>query len=405
MKVLWFVNTPFPAVTAHLGITNNVRGGWMPSLADNLQSIDGFELAIAWASARVLKPSHIEENSVTYYLFRSKYAYRKASPSSYDNEIKSSLEIISHFKPDLIHIHGTENFYGLISSEVKIPTVVTIQGIVNEISRYFMGGLNIFEQIRNYLLIKEYISFNKRCPIELEIFKRNNNYIGQTNWDKACIKSIRSDCCYYRADRVLRNGFYNVAWEYEKCNVGQIYTTSSDHSYKGLDVLLKAINIVKNKYSDIKLRIAGDVNLSRPFGKLLDKIIKELNLENNISVLGIISENDVVEELTKANVYVMPSFIENESTSLCEAQLVGTPSISSYTGGLPDMVTDGETGMLFSRGDYYVLAEKIMEMLVNKDLAISISKKGRVISHDRHDVKRNLPRIVEIYNDILSVEN
>ena len=402
MKVLWFVNTPFPVVSKHLGIGEEVRGGWMPSLAESLQNIDGIELAIAWASASVKEPARINDNGVDYFLFRSKNAYRKASPAAYKKEIQSGLDIIEQYKPDIIHIHGTENFYGLIGEEVNVPTVVTLQGIVNEISRYFMGGLDIFEQIKNYKLIRECIGFNKRCPIETEIFKRNDNYIGQTAWDKAYIESVRPDCNYYRADRVMRDGFYVREWHYEKCNVGQIYTTSSDRTYKGLDVLLKAVSIVKNTYPDIKLRISGDVNWNRPFGKILNKIIRNLNLENNVSVLGIISESDVVQELIDANIYVMPSFIENESNGLCEAQLVGTPSISSYTGGIPDMVSDGKTGLLFSRGDHYVLADKILQLLNNTDEAIAISKQARHVSHERHDSSRNIPRIAEIYNEILS---
>ena len=106
------------------------------------------------------------------------------------------------------------------------------------------------------------------------------------------------------------------------------------------------------------------------------------------------------QQFLDANVYVMPSAIENSSNSLCEAQILGTPVVASYCGGTPTLLTDGQTGYLYRYEEYEQLAQLAI-MLFRKRDGIGLSAAEMEVAGERHDREKNALRLVEIYNDIM----
>jgi len=129
-------------------------------------------------------------------------------------------------------------------------------------------------------------------------------------------------------------------------------------------------------------------------------LLKKSGLEENVVFLGKLNETEMAEELRIAHVYVCPSAIENSPNSLGEAQLLGTPCISSFVGGVPDMVDDGETGLLYRFDDHVMLAFKIMKIFENYELAKHISKNGINAASERHHKATITSRTLEIYQTI-----
>ncbi len=212
----------------------------MKSLASAILASRSIDLCIVYGSPKIKNILNIEDNGVTYYAFPAIHAYKEKKPARFSTELRYCQHIITDYNPDVIHIHGTENFYGLIVQITKIPIIVSIQGIVNEYKRHYFGNLSFFQVIRNPSLIRQYLNFTKRCPMEIMFVKRLNNFFGRTYWDKCFLKSINQTCKYYHEDRILRAIFYQQAWEYQSCKKFQINCTSSETPYKGLDVIIFA---------------------------------------------------------------------------------------------------------------------------------------------------------------------
>ncbi len=134
MKLLWIVNTIFPAPSKAIGQKIPVAGGWMYGLASQISNCDGIELAVATTYAgSSLKKMKI--NGIQYYLLPTH------NSTKYDSNLESYwVGITEHFRPDIIHIHGTEFAHGLACMR-KMPYlnyVISIQGLVSIIEGIIM---------------------------------------------------------------------------------------------------------------------------------------------------------------------------------------------------------------------------------------------------------------------------
>ena len=125
MKVLWFIND-------YDFIENNTPkfGGWIHSLQSLLSSEDNVKLALAFQSKEPRKKS-IKDHTTYYPIKEQKHSItRRYLGSDKSKFVKLYIEIINDFKPDVIHIFGTENNFGIISRKVNIPIIIHLQGLM-----------------------------------------------------------------------------------------------------------------------------------------------------------------------------------------------------------------------------------------------------------------------------------
>ena len=115
---------------------------------------------------------------------------------------------------------------------------------------------------------------------------------------------------------------------------------------------------------------------------------------------GPLGDEAMAEEFRKAHICVIPSAIENSPNSLGEAQIMGTPCVASFVGGVPDMITDNVTGLLYRFDDHVLLAYKIIELFNDDELARNISKNGILVASERHNKTTIVSRMLEIYQTI-----
>ena len=150
MKLLWITNTLFPEISREMGGEISVINGWVSSSAKSLLEHEkSIELAVATPyNEKSLVSRKI--NNITYFLFpKSKNLIRFQNTKN--NHWQS---IKDEFNPDLIHIHGTEYTHGLnyINSCGNKGVVISIQGLVSVIDRFFFGGIDPKTVLRNITL-------------------------------------------------------------------------------------------------------------------------------------------------------------------------------------------------------------------------------------------------------------
>lgn len=102
-----------------------------------------------------------------------------------------------------------------------------------------------------------------------------------------------------------------------------------------------------------------------------------------------------------ANVFVCPSAVENSPNSVAEAQLLGVPVAASCAGGIPDMVEDGVTGLLFQKNDPHGLAEQVVRILTDDAFAGKLSETEKKAAARQYDGDTNYRRLLEIYEEIM----
>ena len=110
-----------------------------------------------------------------------------------------------------------------------------------------------------------------------------------------------------------------------------------------------------------------------------------------------IGPQDIANELASAHMYVHPAIIDNSPNSLCEAQIIGCPVIATNVGGIPQLVKDGETGILYPYNEPHTLAFKIMDLFKEPEKMIQISQNEITLARERHDPGKLADTIREIY--------
>ncbi len=419
MKVLWFVNSCFPAVSSHMKTTPTGYGWWMVALADELANRN-ISLGIAWASPTISKPITIEEGDIKYYCIPSnqrieriarplssiplaKKVYRAIIDFvniSQEENLRDCISVVEKFDPDVIHVHGTENFYGLITPYVKQPVLLSFQGVLFEYVKYYWGSLSTEKRSKFPTETYLYRKMLKDSKRELKIIKANRYFSGRTEWDKACLYRNNLKNNYYYCQEVIRKIFYSKAWNINNCKKNTIYITSKPHPYKGVELVIEAIAILKTEFPKIHLNIGGPI-YDIGFGRHLLRRIKELNVEENVTLLGHVNEEEIVDQILMANVFVLPSRIENSSNSLAEAQIMGAPCVASYSGGTTSMMQNNETGLFFPNGDALSLAYSIRRILTDPKLAISLGAKAREMALDRNNPDKIVNTQIAIYKEII----
>ena len=106
------------------------------------------------------------------------------------------------------------------------------------------------------------------------------------------------------------------------------------------------------------------------------------------------------EQLLKCNIFICPSSIENSPNSLAEAQILGVPSIASFVGGIPDMIEDKKTGLLYRFEEIEMLGVFICDVFEKKSLK-ELSINEIITAQKRHDINKNTADLINIYYKIL----
>lgn len=410
MRVLWFSLTPCGSVRRHSGKVT--MGSWMISLEDEVKKIDGITLNVAYFSAKNESPFIYD--SVNYYpmyeeknqqnVFVRIFSRFQSLESSDERRLRLMLNVIQESKPDIIHIHGTEESFGLVQKYVKnIPIVFSIQGMITPYTEKFFSGIPadfikkkepIQYKLRGLSYLNDYEKMLFKSRRELEYLRNARYILGRTTWDRNITCLVNSRREYYVVNEVLRQPFYNAEWSKDRFGEPiQIVSTVSVGVYKGYETLLKAAKLL-SEYArfSFKWNVIGYDRDNR-CAKLSEELTGIRPGDCHIEFSGIVPAEEIVRILLGSDIYCHVSHIENSPNSVCEAMILGMPVIASFAGGTSSLLEDGKEGLLYQDGDPYSLAGKIVSLVLNNSYAKQLGKKAReraIIRHDPHKVSNEL---------------
>lgn len=404
MKLLWIVNIILPDVCKALHLPVNPYGGWLVGLSAQLKTYSDIDLHIVSVSNTHAGFSK-EISGINYHIA--------------DNSAKAWQALRQQIQPDVVHIHGTEYDYGLqyIRANGADKVVFSIQGLVSVYERYYLAGLSTWDIVGNISfrdivradnLYQAQKKFKQRGNLEKEYFEKCQHVIGRTDWDKAHALAYNPNIKYYYGGEILREGFYVVeAWKYEDSIPHTIFLSQASYPIKGLHQVIKALPYLVKDYPNIKVKIAGQNILSNQswkhrlkrggYAKYISRLIRKLKLSEHIEFLGNLSEEAMIQEYRKANVFVCPSAIENSPNSLAEAQMVGVPVVASFVGGIPNMLSHGETGWLYRFEEVEMLAYYLKQVFDHPQALEEITTNSRKVARERHDTKTIAQQMNEVY--------
>lgn len=372
MKILWICNIMLPIIAHELGVGGSNKEGWLSGLCDVImerQQENGIELHVAYPGNHELDGSFhkIEtgQGTLKAYGFYEDIAHAECYDVSLEERLK---KIIDKVNPDVIHCFGTEFAHTLAVArccETPERLLVGIQGVCSEIAKAYMADLP--EEIQSMVTFRDWLKkdsmkeqqlkFAMRGEREVEILSRAGNITGRTGFDRDYASKCNKNARYFTMNETLRGCFYEGQWNYAECEPHTIFLSQGDYPLKGLHYLLLAAGKLKEKYPDLKIKIAGNslvnyrtlkdkIKISA-YGKYLRKLLKENGLEDRVHFLGRLTAEEMKAEYLKCGLYVCCSSNENSPNSLGEAMLLGVPCVAAKVGGIPSLFADGQDGILY----------------------------------------------------------
>ena len=425
MRVLWVCNIMPPVIGQYLGKECSVKEGWISGILARLtKEKEDIELGICYPVAdafeEVKREVIIEDNkNIACYGF----VEDTVRPENYGGESLEQrlVEIISDFKPEVLHIFGTEFGHSFAAAKAygnPGRTLVGLQGVISECAKEYMADLPIDIQsqvsFRDWLkkdsMKQQQEKFFIRGEREKEVLKLCGNITGRTAFDKEAAKKMNPQAKYYFMNETMRGEFYEGKWERSNCVKHSIFFSQADYPLKGFHYLLRALEMVKEKYPDVTVNVAGNslVNYKTlkdkikisAYGKYLRKLIKHLGLEDRIVFLGKLSAEEMKKQYLRCHTFVCASSLENSPNSVAEAMLLGTPVVASHTGGIPSMIEHGKEGLLFKKGDTKALAENIMKTWKDENKVDIMNKNAKERAGKAHDADENYKALLKIYRSI-----
>ena len=413
MKVLWITNILLPDINQFLGGSYNPAGGWMLSLAENLKEVNNIDLSVASVTP-LAKDLVIYDNDCIRY-----YAIPLGRGNlEYNNEYCRYWQHINEdFKPDVVHIHGTEFTHGLSYVDVcgVDNVVVSIQGLLTEIAKYSKGGLTHKDIVKNITLrdlisktdlISESKKYRNRSKWERVLLSKVKHVIGRTDWDKKCTLAVNPNLNYYSVNESMRDVFYSVdLWDYSTCKKLSIFLSQASCALKGAHFVFKALVKVLEEFPDATIRIAGSDITKRDtlrdylkqtnYSKYLRRLMKELNIQDKITFVGVLTAEEMKAEYLSANVFICPSSIENSPNSVGEAQLLGVPILASNVGGVSSII---DASQLYEYDHISSLSLNIINIFKKSD---KLDNHDQYMSaKQRYDVKENISQLLDVYSAI-----
>lgn len=419
MKIMWIINIVIGKLSEEIYCRRS-NGLWIEALLDEFLKRNEHEIIIATVG-KIKNVKLIEDGKITYYYIpdadREHYnPYKKSNQNAWK-------KIIINEKPDIIQIWGTEFRHGLCAQLIlnnlpigkKIPTIIFIQGILNEIAYYYFAGMSLKEIIQNTTvrdilklntIFHQKYSYSRRSFDEAKMLKMADGVIVENKWCKTHIYNIAPHVMFSNLLLSINSSFFEKKWTPPKTGEVRLICNASGYPLKGLHMLIRAIAIIKEKHHNIKLLIPGKdlSNFNSPlllygtsYGRFINKLIKKLGLVENIQWLGTLSSHRLVAEMVNCNLFILCSALENHSSSLKEAMLLGMPCVVSAVGGVVEYVKDEENALLYRFEDYQQLAEKILRIISDSNLSQHLANNARKHLTDLYSKQDEYFELINIY--------
>ncbi|HEB77111.1 MAG TPA: glycosyltransferase family 1 protein [Methylothermaceae bacterium] len=154
---------------------------------------------------------------------------------------------------------------------------------------------------------------------------------------------------------------------------------------KGVDILLKAIPLVHRRVPEVGFRL---------FGYQPDP---GQHLPEGVTCFPFVPKQELLAQYHHADLVVVPSCWDNSPNTVYEAMAAGKAVVASHVGGIPELVVDGETGLLVPSGDFEALADAIVQLLLAHEVHTRMGRRGRERIVQLADLQRNVDQRLAIY--------
>jgi len=294
-------------------------------------------------------------------------------------------------KCDVIHTIGVRSFQSyaaaLVSKKRNIPLIISDQ-----------GGLTTHPDLKNSGLIKR-VFYKLQSPMIRFVIGQSDKIIVANEYEKKIFSELGGE----NKIEIIENGI-NLEKMKSDVDFKKKYAINHDyflflgrfHKVKGIDTLLKAMQLIKNHslMSSVKLVIMG-VNFG--FEEEMLKMIKEMNLNDVVKVIKNPPREDVIAAYKESEFLVLPSRWELSPLTPLEGFAFKKPTISTKVHGIPYTLDDGKNSILVESENFNELSDKIIELLNDKTKCRELGINGYEHIRKKCNSQEMVKRILRVY--------
>ncbi|HBP90300.1 MAG TPA: glycosyltransferase family 4 protein [Nitrospirales bacterium] len=297
---------------------------------------------------------------------------RLCSGNGYTKALRLGLtitEILIRERPRIIQLStvGEGRLVPLLKKWIKIPFVVYAHG--NEILMAMGKGPKSIELI----------TLRKADRI-LAVSEYTADLVRRAGVDPKMIEIVHPGCDSERFHPTVPTNEFRKKLLGPRHKDRIILTIGNLVSRKGHDMVIRALPRVLKSALDVTYLIVGE----GPYRSQLERLAKDMQVEDRVVFAGQVEQEDIPEVYGMCEVFTMPSRDQTESCDVegfglvfLEANASGKPVIAGRSGGIPDAVIEGVSGLLVNPTDIDEIANAIVKLLLNRDLATRLGSQGR----------------------------
>ena len=163
---------------------------------------------------------------------------------------------------------------------------------------------------------------------------------------------------------------------------------------KGQSILLAAAAKLIERGRDVHVSLVGD----GPARAMFEATAARLKLTGHVKFHGSVTQDRIRDYLERADVFVLPSFAESAPVTLMEAMAMEIPSVSTFIGGIPELIQSGENGILVPPSDPELLADAIEKLIADPEMRVRLGREGRRTVTSRYNLRSNVELKASIFD-------
>jgi glycosyltransferase involved in cell wall biosynthesis len=349
--------------------------------------------------------AHPEVSSITVAMFRTKggtadrrkinnkleVRYLRVPFISGDVIIQSyqcvlaARRLVEEIKPDVVHAQGIDR-QGDIATQLGLPAVVTVHGLVHIEAR--LAAKNLPGRIKVVLF----------DALVRRVLRKAQVVISISDYDAKSLEGLVRNRRISISNAIAPDFFQPFT---EPAWAPRIFFAGVMRPRKNVLGLVNAFAKVKAAVPAAHLTIAGPMPEQAYAQKVQDRV-QELGLKEAITFMGHVSNEQLLQAMRETAAVALFSYEETSPTIIAQSLAVGRPVVASRVGGIPEMITEGETGYIVQPGDEQALADRLIDLMKDPERTRAMGERGRAFARQRYEPSAVADQTVNAYRNAIA---
>ncbi len=351
------------------------------NLIEGLRKRDDLIVEVIYGKRNIAAGERRTEQNIRYLPVPYRTLPIRGIGSAFFCRTAALLRHLAHSRPDLVHGQGTERESGLVAALCGRPSVVTLHGNFRELAKTLGAG--------------PFSNFGLCAMMERFILPRVSVVHCISRHARLSVQDLARDT------RIIPNA---VADEFfaitpRPSDSPQIVCVSGITEWKDPLTLINAGDLLRQEFPETEIHFHGACYESHPYGRTF---LSAISSRPWCVFHGFTPVTALADAFASATCAVLPSRQENFGLALAEAMAAGVAAIGTDAGGIPEVITDGETGRIFPIGDSTGLARILIDLHQKPGTLSRLAEAGRRDACQRFSITAVADAHARMYHEILT---